>query len=198
MINTMHDQLFWVLIFSINNENEFLNSFEEKNFESNEKEKISQFIHKTKCTNLKGKIPKTEISKMAFQLISEKKIEWDHLFALSSYYNLNIFVCDLNTKTYTQYLCETSTNIVLLYKTEKNKKTYYQKGNINDLDTLISQNLKLEKFNKPLKGISYYKVKDLEDISIMLNINTENKISKPQLYEKISLHCVWKNLIKKN
>lgn len=197
IIHKMHDQLFWSIIFALHEENDFNEKYNEKNFEINEKEKISQYIHKTKCINLKTKITKTDISKMACQIISEKRMEWDHVFALTSYYNTDIYIFDNDTNTYIQYLCDTPLKKIVLNKYTKNKNIYFEnKYTENDLDKLTITNFKLERFNKPLKGISYYKSKDLDDICIILNIKPEEKTTKPKIYEIISLHCVWRNLLK--
>ena len=196
-IHKMHDQLFWSITFALHEEKEFAERYNTKNFEINEKEKISQYIHKTKCINLKTKITKTDISKMACEIISEKKIEWDHVFALASYYNTDIYIFDSYTNKYVQYQCDKPLNKKILNKYTKNKKIYFEKKyTVNDLDKLTIVNFKLEKFNKPLKGISYYKSKDLDDICVILDIKLEKKTTKPKIYEIISLHCVWKNLLK--
>ena len=49
---------------------------------------------------------------------------------------------------------------------------------------------KLEKYNKPLKGISYYNIGDLREIGDKLEIpNIENIKNKQDLYREIYIYC---------
>ena len=55
--------------------------------------------------------------------------------------------------------------------------------------------IRLESYEKPFKGISTYKVVDLEEFAEKLELDLENtKYKKPELFQKIYEMCLWKNI----
>ena len=61
-----------------------------------------------------------------------------------------------------------------------------------DLNKLLNNKICLENHNKPIKAISNFKVSDLKDLAIKLNLNLNmDKIKKQDLYNSICLQLIW-------
>lgn len=79
----------------------------------------------------------------------------------------------------------------------KNDREYgiSQDITINIISNIIQNKYKLESYDKPLKGISSYKVSDLEDISRRLDVELCDDqgiaLKKTELYNKILSHALW-------
>lgn len=78
---------------------------------------------------------------------------------------------------------------LIIYYDKENKK--YNKVNNIDETELKKNRLNIQYIQKPIKGLSSYKVADLEEMCKVLNINTmknaTKKLKKKEIYEKIVL-----------
>ena len=61
------------------------------------------------------------------------------------------------------------------------------------INTIIHNKLRLESINKPLKGVSTYKMSDMDEMIRILNIPQETikGMKKPELYNIIYKECCW-------
>ena len=56
------------------------------------------------------------------------------------------------------------------------------------IEEIIDNNYEIQNILKPLNSPSYYKVNELKEICIKLNISINEKITKTVLYDMISKH----------
>lgn len=100
----------------------------------------------------------------------------------------------ISKKTYFELLMNDTEPIYIIreveFQSKYNKKYGFEIANSNLLETIRSHLYKIDNLDKPIKALSFYKVKDLTDICEKLSIhitNTEtgkNK-TKNELYESI-------------
>jgi hypothetical protein len=84
--------------------------------------------------------------------------------------------------------CNDNENIILLkyYPEKKNYGIFLNQKNIKEKIKILEKDLFLVKnIEKPLKGISSYKAKDLQDIAQQLNISLITEITKKNKTKKI-------------
>ena len=113
-------------------------------------------------------------------------------------YDKNIDLCVLNIlclffKINVCYVCENifikmfynekSNNYFILNKDLSFKMVKYEK-----IEEIIDNNYEIQNILKPLNSPSYYKVNELKEICIKLNISINEKITKTVLYDMISKH----------
>jgi hypothetical protein len=118
----------------------------------------------------------------------------------SVYYNTPIYIVKESNRTYLKYIpneMSTENTPIVIYYSHSNKSfgVNVTPEEQSDIQTVISdiQNnyICLENHNKPLKGISSYKVCDLDEMAQKLNIEKHLKKSKPELYQYIHDYMVW-------
>ena len=134
-------------------------------------------------------------------LLNEKKISYDTFNILCNVYCLNIFYVKnriyskINKELDISYDCENeekedNVKIYILYDNEKEIKiTLNNQYNSENYKHMIKNLIEVDNINKPLKNISYYKLKDLQDFSNKLNISITNdtkKKTKKELYDNIN------------
>ena len=195
------------------------------NKELEEKQLIIEFIKQNtpKWKNVNYKVSKKLIQEMMSELLINKHSGWLTCVSMSVYYNKIIMLVNQPKNSYIYFspnkeVCfnqvDDFENIILLYYNKndishnKNKNSSTQQitysidlQNIDQTDFVkqikeFQMNMYcLENYEKPLKGVSTYKMKDLENIANKLNIFsniTENTILKKQeLYDKIYSYCLW-------
>jgi hypothetical protein len=80
----------------------------------------------------------------------------------------------------------------LVIKYTENKKYGFLSEDISDISTIIAEYIYIQSPDKPLKGISTYKMGELVDISAKIpEFAKETKISKPDLYGKLWHYLLW-------
>ena len=160
----VQDNLFFALYSKVNHLEPDSFNMAEYN-ETNEKIKLAEQLEKMKFKN------KDEIIN---NLVYEKTITLDTLSILCSHYKLNlIYVKDL-TYVRMNYNTDDSTYLYM-----NDKGLYLEKE--PDLSLLLEIHLE-----KPLRGISYYKLLDLQTMSTKLHIDIEKK-KKQELYDSIKM-----------
>lgn len=121
------------------------------------------------------------------------------LLNIKSFLTLCIFenwnVLFIKNKTYYELLMNDSTEILVIYCVDKEKGSYdkkyvYEYLSKDCADVIKSSLYQIENINKPLKGLSSYKLEDLITICKKLGIEIVNKENgkdklKKQLYEEI-------------
>ena len=125
------------------------------------------------------------------ELITEQiKTSFYALLAFVCFYKMNIYIIHESRKMYLKFTNEENKiNHILL---KDNKKFKIMQSNIdnNEINKFIVNKYCLEHFEKPIKGVSNYKVSELEEIAKIFNIDTSGKI-KTDLFKCIQLELIW-------
>ena len=198
-VKKSQDPLFWALYLGNYGKDEYLLKKNIINTEMNEKKQISEKFFKLgskEITNqLCAKITKINCGKIAENILTLPKMPIDSIFACCIFYECNIILVNLEQKTCLRFERKSETiKTIVIYKENSRSLNLFVDDN-EKIFTLIEIN---EKFfhlineEKPLKGISSYKVSDLENIANCLGMVIEKPIKKNILYENIVLHAVWK------
>jgi len=201
------DTLFWCLYMSHYGEERYLaigNKY--GNAEIAEKQKIMESLksNKNALKNLNRKITLGAAQEIMSDLMTNVKTSLLSLVAFSVYYKKNIILLNTINKTFLEYRYDdqsiTNTpepgelgNWVIIEYTENKKYGFYpeERGDISDI---ISKYIYLQSPDKPLKGISTYKMGELVSIASKipeLAAAKESKMSKPELYGKIWHSLLW-------
>lgn len=205
------DSLFWCMFIAFYgyNEYEYIGK-KYANKELEEKQKIMEHIKKTpkiiKETN--KKITNVLIQEILSELMIQKEtnlvtfiafvfyykkkviIQNDHLFLFYSYNKDVLDPLSITDENINEY-------IVLNYHSDNNQYGIVEEPTKEQIVDIIENKYCIENTVKPIKGISCYKVAELEEMANKLNINTTSK--KADLYNDISESCKWvkDNKIKK-
>jgi hypothetical protein len=196
---TQSDTLFWCLFiihFGYEEYKEVQRNYGVMELEV--KKKIGEFIsanpHTMKTTNVK--ITKGGVQEILSELLtSQKETSMQCLMAILVYYKFNVMILN-STKTLSlEYISNKDESLptYVLYKDTYNK----YKVNVNQLteeeiNTIRETTICLENYAKPMRGISSYKVSELEDIAMKMGIyNQTKKYKKTELYEEIAEACKW-------
>ena len=181
------DPLFWCFYiikygydeYELNKNNSFTL---EKNIKINSIEKLREKKNIIKTNKLK-------LNEIENELVNEKKISFSGFISLILINELNIMCIGDNT----YYECINNVNNIFLikYDTQINKVGLYNCSDTNDyINNIKKNNMQIFNIIKPLKAISSYKIKDLQEICNKLKINTKNNnknIKKELLYQAILL-----------
>ena len=196
----MEDGLFWCAFIAGNGYKDFINiGTKYKVKELEEKQRIIEFIKKNpscmKSTNFK--ITNIAIKEIMSDLMTNKKTSLQSFIALCILYKVHIIIVNEANPTYIEYNPDTSIELPI-YIINRTIDGFYNidtdtkaEGIQKVRDTMI----RLESYEKPFKGISTYKVVDLEEFAEKLELDLENtKFKKPELFQKIYEMCLWKKL----
>jgi hypothetical protein len=183
--------LFWAVYINIYGyENYMQISNKYGNAELEEKQKIIDFLKKgySKLKEVNKKVTKAMIQEWMSELMSASKISIPLLQLFSVYYKKNIIIYNEINNTYLNFLAENDENEppMVIVKTRNNNYGVY----IDITDEKMNELMKgvcLEDIEKPLKGISTYKMPELIELAIKCGIQPE-QLKKPELYGKIWNH----------
>ena len=112
---------------------------------------------------------KLKISDYESTLLNSKKIDIPTLCGLSVYNKLNIFY--IKNKTYHHFNFGDPNNTIIIYHEGKNYSCEIDPS-LELIESIKNNYFYIENSNKPLKGISTYKIKDIIDICKKLDIKT--------------------------
>lgn len=183
------DSLFWCIYLHKYGFSDFLliNS-KFKNREIEEKSKAIEFLKS--CSYLKSKKDKQEIMG---DLMTSSKTSLFAIHGLCLFYNMHIFVVNKTNKTYIEYNSEfEEQDICLIYKNEsllvdsKNKFSVDLNSTKEKVSDIQSNYIKFESYKKALKGISTYKLSDLEKMALNIDMTLDKKMKKKEIYDKIN------------
>ena len=114
------------------------------------------------------------------------KIDIPTFFTLCAIENKNAVY--INKCTFFELKSNDTTEVHVIHALE-NKKFAYELTNISDVDTKNASLYQLESVDKPIRNISYYKLQDLVEICLKLDIETkkdnDKTKTKNELYESI-------------
>jgi len=160
------------------------------NEEINEKQKIIEYM-KNNGNTIKGaftkKITKVQIQEMMSSIITSKSFQITDLFALSVYYNHRIIITkkiDNGMGVYLDFcpnIENLNDNVLVIYK---NKGEFILEEK-NEYETIISNSILLESYEKSLKAISNYKVSELNELANKVGVVMSVKYTKQELYMEI-------------
>ena len=128
---------------------------------------------------------KYKLSGLENNLVNEKKMNIKALEAICVINNIDF--CIIKNKMIYKN-CNDNENIILLkyYQNQKKYGIFFDQKNITEKIQLLEKNLFLVKnIEKPLKGISSYKAKELQDIAEQLDISLTLEITKKNKTKKI-------------
>jgi hypothetical protein len=199
-VRKCQDPLFWSIYLAKFGKKEYdrVSTVLSGNEEMKEKMAMSQSFHKMGASELSSKILQRKIticgcSEMASNLLTEKKLSWESLNIVCACYDCNIYIVDLQKKTYFTYLRANSDqyDTYVLYRTREKGPEYYidTSEQLFTIDQLRNNYVWIMGYEKPFKAVSHYKVNELEQMAKILGLKTEDKIKKADLYAKIALFC---------
>ena len=179
------DSLFWCF-YLIKNGHLKYELIENKNIITEKQLKISHIEELRKHKQLIKQHKFTTLSNMENNLANEEKININTFLTLCVIENINVLFIKKNT--YYELTMNDSNNIFIVHFFNNGKFGYEQ--NLNKIEDIKLSFFKLDNMEKPIKSITYYKIKDLIDICNKLSIDTINKEtnkckSKKDLYEDI-------------
>ena len=192
-----NDTLFWIFYIIMNGFAEYeligTNDFE---IEQTEKYKYIDFLRKDECKQLLKQYKITKIKEdIENELGHTSRISHKTFFALCVCYKINIiFIYRKRCFQIHSGKPEEPIHIIHQYDPPienphgRFKYAYEIEPIKEDVEKYKSNEyFQWENIDKPLRCISYYKVKDLLDICILLKIKEEDytKLNKPELYELI-------------
>jgi len=192
-----NDSLFWIFYIIINGFTEYeligTNEFET---EQTEKYKYIDFLRKKESKQLLKEHKFTKIKEeIETDLGNSSKINYKTFFALCICYKLNIlFIYRKRCFQIHSGNPEDPIHVVHQYDPPienphgRFKYAYEIEPTKQDIEKYQStEYFNWENIDKPLRCISYYKVKDLLDICVQLKMKEEdyNKLTKPEVYELI-------------
>jgi len=205
------DTLFWCLYISHYGEEKYLaigNKY--GNAEIAEKQKIMEVLksNKNALKNLHRKITIGLYQEIMSDLMTNAKTSLLSLVAFSVYYKKNIILLNTINKTFLEYRYDDrsiSTNNAtdatdgsgelgpwLIIKYTENKKYGFFAEETEDISQLIREYIYIAAPDKPLRGISTYKMGELMEIAAKIpELAKISKLSKPDLYGKIWHHLLW-------
>jgi hypothetical protein len=178
-----------------------------------EKQKIIDFLRINNNVVLSRRtnysLTKTLCNTIMNDLATQRESTYQTLIAYTLYYKCNIYIVDTVKKIYIPFLYfpiagveddeeSFTVHTYVLYKNPENHKKSRMSipGYFVDIDQSVQTVEKIREnmvgfvhYDKPLKGISSYKVSDLECMSEKLELDHPVKIKKSDLYEKICIHC---------
>lgn len=196
-VQKCQDPLFWTLFLAKYGIHEYNRTKNNGNIEMKEKSDMSSHFYKTGSSKLNNclqtKITKSGCGNMASQILTEPRMNWDSLYLVCAYYECNIYIVDLEKKTYVTYLRqnpELYPNYVL-YRNRKSGPIYYLDTNeqLYSLEYITIHFVYIMSYEKPFKGVSNYKVSELESFAIKMNIKYEPKTKKNDLYSLLALRA---------
>ena len=168
-----------------------------------EKQKIISYLQSVEFSVLKSltNYPLTKVlyNKILNDLATCPKIPLHCLIGISLYYKSNIYLINSVKNIYLSFLYKNEdSKTMIIYKNPNPSKKmsvpdYYVDlcENVMKLEQIKDVMFGLVHYEKPLKGISSYKVIELESIASSLGIHYEDKIKKNELYAKVGVHCIW-------
>jgi hypothetical protein len=202
------DTLFWCLYIMNYGYNDYLqidHNYGVKELE--EKQKISKFMKENvvRIKNTNYKLTNVAIQEVLSELLtSQKETSLLCLIVMIVYYNINILIINETTKCMLEFWSNKvkipSTNTsseesdaltYVLYKTDNGKyKLQYENIGSFQINDLKEKYVVLESYNKYIKGISNYKVEELEDMAKKFGVFDETKkYKKAELYELVGNNC---------
>ena len=191
------DTLFWCLYILQHGYLEYMKiQINYGNMYLNEKKKVYDNLYTkrdlVKMCNMK--ITNVMFQEMMSDLVSysNKNINYAMLYAFITHYKYNIIIVNKEKQSFFHFKNEMNTTSTHLIQIRKGKYFNISKENINqcDIDTIYNTYVHLHNYDKPMKGVSSYKVDDLKTIAEKLQMSYNN-MKKDELYTQIYKKIAW-------
>lgn len=163
------------------------------NVEMEEKQKISEYF-KTNPKILKQinqKMTKARIQEIISEIMVNSKVTLNVLPAFALYYRMRILIVK-ESRVYLNISSEDNYDTTILMS-----KTYQKDYNIDicrddkKIQDIIDKCLCLYSYEKPLKAISNFKMNELSELALKMNVDISEKIPKNELYGIVARKCIW-------
>jgi len=196
------DNLFWCLYIALYGYAKY--QTRNANIELEEKQKIIQYIKKntSEIKNINHKLTKICVQELLSDLMTNKKMEINHLCLLNAFYKKRIIIYVENegqelAETKGLYFeiydetTKTNNDYILIKKNSRNEYSLFLYPNEAEREIKnIRENMFLvNDFQNPLKAISIYKISDLHEISSKIGMKLKEKMKKNELYIEIKNYC---------
>jgi len=169
------------------------------NRELQEKQLIADTMKKTPSTmkNTNHKITNIMCQEIISELIIVKPSSLMTIFAFIAYYKKHVIIINENTHMFFSFTKSVTfdandwhdNTVILEYKnSDFGIELEVTKEKI---ENIMKNTFRLESIEKPLKGISSYKVTELENIARLLQITLETSLKKSELYDVIYNKAKW-------
>lgn len=169
------------------------------NRELQEKQLIADTMKKTPSTmkNTNHKITNIMCQEIISELIIVKPSSLITIFAFIAYYKKHVIIVNGNTHMFFSFTKSISfdandwhdNTVILEYKnSDFGIELEVTKEKI---ENIMKNTFRLESIEKPLKGISSYKVTELENIARLLQMTLETSLKKSELYDVIYNKAKW-------
>ena len=177
------DSLFWCLYIAANGHPTYESIGRGySNVEIAEKQKIIEFVRKNHGI-AKTKVMAQEIMS---DLMTNKRASLMVLPALAAFYKKHIVITKQN-RFYIDIPGTEDSDTLYLIKNDKGNYGIDYSNPTPNLNRLI----KLNGYDKPLAAISTHKIGDLTELAIRIGIDTTVKRNKADLYQAITIKCLW-------
>jgi hypothetical protein len=201
----VQDSLFACIFMAHHGYNEYLRVCKHfGKFDSAEKENIITYLCKETPaifkTHTNYNLTKTLHNKILHDLSTQATMPIHCVIALVLYYKCSIYIVDLSKNIYLPFVYHEECPTYIVYKNKssspkrKHSDVSYSidiNQDVLKLNELKANMYELIHYDKPVKGISTYKITELQAIAQKLHIVYDEKIKKTELYEKIGLQCTW-------
>jgi hypothetical protein len=197
---TQQDTLFWCIYIANHGYAEYLQITRNYGVKELEiKKQVADHIQKnpTKMKHVNTKITKIMIQEILSELLtSQKETSLLCLYGLVVFYNMNVILVDPTERFMVDFISDKTAEspTFVLYKDSYGKyKINTQPLTLDQISELRTKMTSLENYTKPLKPVSQYKLYELEDLAKKLGIyNETKKYKKNDLYEELTVACVWR------
>ena len=194
------NSLFWCIFISEYGYNEYYligNRFSNKELDVKQA-MVHYFMQNTKhFKNSNYKVTNGLIQEISAELMINNKSSLLECIAFSIFFKRHVFIVKKNTfLMFTFQNLEgsemTSENIVIVhYDHEKGEYGIDLEPTMNKVDSIRQEKVMLEHYDKPLKGVSNYKVYELEDIARKLQMKSTVLLNKTDLYKAVWDAMLW-------
>ena len=186
-----NDTLFWCFYFIKFGEIKY--ELENKNLLNEKKIKIDYVEKIRKNKNILKKNKFETLTNTENNLVNDRCINLSTFFSLCSIENINIVLLNEKKNYYYELFFEEdkeNDNYNIIYDISDIQKYGCSLNNLNTFVDYKDKYFKIENINKPIKGLSSYKVEELINICNKLKINiidndTNKTKNKKELYESI-------------
>jgi len=194
------NSLFWCVFISVYGYNEYYligNRFSNKELDVKQS-MVHYFMQNTKhFKNSNYKVTNGLIQEITAELMINNKSSLLECIAFSIFFKRHLFI--VKHTTYLMFTYQnlegsemTSENIVIVhYDREKGEYGIDLEPTIHKVDSIRQEKVMLEHYDKPLKGVSNYKVYELEDIGRKLQMKSTVLLNKTDLYKAVWDAMLW-------
>lgn len=181
--NYLEYSLFWCFYKIINGE---FNLILNKGFKEEINTKIN-FVEELRKKKVELKQNKIKLCNIESEIVNNKDISLEILYALCILYNKNIIYC----KNYIFFsMIQNDDDDIYLIISKDNGYELKENIGLDKFNYFKNNFYEIQNINKPIKAINNYSKEELFIFAKKLNLEFNNKINKQDLYEKIKMECM--------